>query len=123
MQAHARQVSFPEGFLVSMRAFIFGPTDRVVHMCYIISLTIQKNALKPLNLAGMLIRPCVVDLLHRIIVSAPLNGSGAICKRDQFQTMECFTEAGTVYLLERQCRTMNYQIKTMSNINEMIYVV
>lgn len=96
-------------------------------MCYIISLTSQKkfgNALKPLNLVtGLLIRLCVVDLLHRIIVSAPLNGSGAICRRDQFQAMECFTEAGTVYLLERQCRTMNYQIKTMNDINEMISVV
>lgn len=52
------------------------------------------NSVKWLSLVTGMLNMTVVDLPHRIIVSAPLNGSGSICKMVQFRTMECFTQAG-----------------------------
>lgn len=42
----------------------------------------------------------VVEPIYRIIVTAPLNGSGEICKHDKSEKPKCFTPKGTVY----ECR-------------------
>lgn len=72
----------------------------------------------------------VVDLVRRIIVTAPLwqNGSGAICKSDQNQTFQCFNKTGDKELLclksllnnneNKQGSNMKYKMKTLYNVGQ-----
>lgn len=97
------------GFLlhvVEMKGISSSPQQQhfvVYHFeCHcILSLTFffHLNCAACLSLATEMIKMTVimaVDLIHRIIVTAPLqrNGSGAICKTDQSQTTHCVSNEG-----------------------------